>query len=135
RESIDPYGQTRRSLGVAADISPIAVVPLDQLSLSRHFTAPSLKLSQNTCSHKPCQYCLECIERATRASAASEIRAIRRRQRWLRRTAAEAVGIAADSGARPPTGRPAETYTDQIHVCRGDSCPYRSRTHVPAAQA
>ena|SRR5438309_5294790 len=92
------------TLRVAADISPIAVVRLDQLSLSRHFTAPSLKLSQNTCSHKPCQYCLECIERATRASAASEIRAIRRRQRWLWRTAAEAVGIAADSGARPPTG-------------------------------
>ena len=92
------------TLRVAADISPIAVVRLDQLSLSRHFTAPSLKLSQNTCSHKPCQYCLECIERATRASAASEIRAIRRRQRWLRRKAAEAVGIAADSGARPPTG-------------------------------
>src|SRR5438105_15715565 len=49
------------TLRVAADISPIAVVRLDQLSLSRHFTAPSLKLSQNTCSHKPCQYCLECI--------------------------------------------------------------------------
>src|SRR5437868_8365187 len=38
------------TLRVAADISPIAVVRLDQLSLSRHFTAPSLKLSQNTCS-------------------------------------------------------------------------------------
>src|SRR5207248_5784368 len=100
------------TLRVAADISPIAVVRLDQLSLSRHFTAPSLKLSQNTCSHKPCQYCLECIERATRASAASEIKAIRRRQRWLRRKAAEAVWIAADSDG-PPPGRPAETYIDQ----------------------
>src|SRR5437879_8550524 len=87
------------TLRVAADISPIAVVRLDQLSLSRHFTAPSLKLSQNTCSHKPCQYCLECIERATRASAAPEIRAIRRGQRWwLRRKAAEDVWIATGSG-------------------------------------
>ena len=49
------------TLRVAADISSIAVVRLDQLSLPRHFTAPSLKLLQNTCSHKPCQYCLECI--------------------------------------------------------------------------
>src|SRR2546430_6303306 len=92
------------TLRVAADISPYRRRAARSTLASRHFTAPSLKLSQNTCSHKPCQYCLECIERATRASAASEIRAIRRRQRWLRRKAAEAVGIAADSGARPPTG-------------------------------
>src|SRR2546423_15457627 len=103
------------TLRVAADISPIAVVRLDQLSLSRHFTAPSLKLSQNTCSHKPCQYCLECIERALG-------RAQRRRSE---RSVVGRGGSGAQqqkpggsrpiAGAGPPPWRPVGNLTGQSH--------------------
>src|SRR5205807_7416990 len=108
------------TLRVAADISSIAVVRLDQLSLPRHFTAPTLKLLQNTCSHKPCQYCLECINGPLRRAQGGS--GAKQQKPWGSRP------IAVHG---PPPGRPAETYTGQIHVCRGDSCPYRSRTHAP----